>query len=246
MPEDSHDKRLAVKYFRRKGIEACIFPRTSDMPNPDFRLYIDGELFAYCELKSIIHYELLSSHLLSGQICQIERNSDPSFNNVQRKIHDASLQLKSVNANHDLRNILFFINHNRHLNVGDLKEVIGVPLSNVSDIPCPLYPKCRNRLLLKNDLSVIDYIIFLDLYDKTQSVDAMAGESGEDIVFDDYAKDFITDTGVNEEWAKDAVSRRAPLNKAYYFLLAESRFSEILKKKISKKSYEILPNSKSW
>jgi hypothetical protein len=231
MPEDSHDKGLTIEYFRKKGIEARLFAKSPGMP--DFKLFLDGGLFAYCELKSIMPYDLLSSDLPSGQIWQVELNIDPSFNNIQSKIHSASKQLKSANPNHDLANILFLINHNRHRNVGDLKEVIGVPLSNASDVPCPIYPKYRNGLLIKNDLSVIDYIIFVESHDKEERVEA--------IVVDDYAEGFVKHIGKDEEWAKGAISKNSPSDIAYYFLLFESHFPDILKAKISSKSYEVLP-----
>lgn len=239
MPEDSQDKQLTIEYFKKKGIEARLFPKTSDMPNPDLKLYIDGDLFAYCELKSIMPYELLPSNIPSGEIYQVERN-DPAFNNIQNKIHEASIQLKSANPNHNLPNILFFINHNRHRNVGDLKEVIGVPLSNASDVSCPLYPKYRNRLLISGDLPVIDYIIFLEFHGKEEGEEAVVGESAEAIVLDDYAKDFIKYTGKDEKWAKEAICRHSPSDTAYYFLLSESDFPDILKKKISSKFYEVV------
>ena len=74
MPEDSQDKQLTIEYFKKKGIEARLFLKTSDISIPDFKLYIDGDLFAYCELKSIMPYELLSSNLPSGQIFQVQLN----------------------------------------------------------------------------------------------------------------------------------------------------------------------------
>jgi len=234
MPEDRQDKQLTIEYFKEKGIEARLFPKTSDMLNPDFKLYIDGDLFAYCELKSIIPYELLSSNLPSGQICQVELNGDPAFNNIQKKIHDAAKQLKSFNPCHNLPNIVFFINHTRHRNVGDLKEVIGVPLSNVSDIPCPLYPIYRNRLLIKDDLLVVDYIIFLESHEKQEGEEA--------IVLDDYAKDFIKYTGKDEKWVKEVICKHSPSDTAYYFLLSESHFQDSLKENISSKYCEILTN----
>lgn len=235
MRQDSQDKELAIKYFEKKQIEAQPFPKTSAVPNPDFRLFIDGNLFAYCELKSIVPYELLSSQLPSGQICQVELNKDPSFNNIQNKIHEASIQLQSANPYHDLPNILFFINHNRHRNVGDLKEVIGVPQSSALDIPCPIYPKYRNRLLANDDLSAVDCIIFLESYDKEEDVE-------EAMILDDYAKAFIEDIGKDEKWAREAICKSPPSDKAYYFLLSESHFKDILKEKIGSKPYEVLPN----
>jgi hypothetical protein len=236
MPEDSQDEQLAIKYFEKKGIEARSFPKTSTMPNPDFKLYIDGKLFAYCELKSIIPYELLPSNLPSGQIFKVELNDLAAFNNIQNKIHEATKQLRSVNPDHNLPNIVFFVNHNPHRNVADLKEVIGVPSFNALDIPCPLYPKYRNRLLKNNDLPVLDYIIYLEFHDKEEKE-----EGGEAIAFDDYAKDFLEYIGKDEKWAKEVIlTKHSISNIAYYFLLAESRFQDALKEKISSKAWENL------
>jgi hypothetical protein len=234
MPEDSQDKQLIIEFFKRKGIEARPFSKTSDMSNPDFEIYIDARLFAYCELKSIMPYELLSPNLPSGQIFKVELNDSAAFNNIQNKMHEAAKQLRSVNPGHNLPNIVFFINHNRHRNVGDLKEVIGVPSFDALDIPCPLYPKYRNRI--KEDLPVLDYIIYVDFHDKEE-----IEEGAEAIVLDEYAKDFLKYTGKAEKWAKEVISTKHLIsNIAYYFLLAESHFQDALKEKISPKYYEIL------
>jgi len=239
MPEDSQDKQLIIEFFKKKGIEARSFSKTSDMSNPDFELYIDGRLFAYCELKSIMPYELLSSNLPSGQIFQVEQNDSAAFNNIQKKIHDAAKQLRSVNPDHDLPNIVFFVNHNPHRNVGDLKEVIGVPSFNALDMSCPLYPKYRNRLLINKELPVLDYFIYLEFHDKEEKE-----EDGEPTVLDDYAKDFLKYAGKDEKWAKEVISTKHSIsNIAYYFLLDESRFQDVLKEKISSKYCEILTNA---
>jgi hypothetical protein len=209
------------------------------MPNPDFELYINGRLSAYCELKSIMPYELLSSNLPSGQIFHVNLNDSAAFNNIQNKIHEAAKQLRSINPDHDLPNIVFFINHNPHRNVEDLKEVIGVPSFNVLDIPCPLYPKYRNRLLINKDLPVLDYIIYLEFHDKEEKE-----EGGEASLLDDYAKELLKCAGRNEKWANEVIStKHSILNTAYYFLLSESPFQDVLKEKISSKYCEILSNS---
>ena len=162
MPEDSQDKQLAIKYFEKKSIEVRLFPKTCTMPNPDLKLYIDGNLFAYCEMKSIMPYELdLPSNLPSGQIYQDEHN-DPAFNSIQNKIHEASKQLRSVNPDHDLPNIVFFVNHHKYRGIQDLRWVIkGQPSEKATDVFDPRYLK---RLLEKDDLSVIDYIIWIDSF----------------------------------------------------------------------------------
>ena len=162
MPEDSQDKQSAIKYFEKKGIEARPFTKTSAMPNPDLKLYIDGNLFAYCELKSIMPYELdLPSNLPSGQIYQDEHN-DPAFNSIQNKIHEASKQLRSVNPDHDLPNIVFFLNHHKYRGIQDLRWVIkGQPSEKAPDVFDMTYLR---RLFEKDDLSVVDYIVWIDSF----------------------------------------------------------------------------------
>ena len=162
MPEDSQDKQSVIKYFGKKGVEARLFPKTSAMPNPDLKLYIDGNLFAYCELKSIMPYELdLPTNFPSSQVYQNLHN-DPAFNNIQNKIHEASKQLRSVNLDHDLPNIIFFINHHKYRGIQDLRWVIkGQPSEKAPDVFDMTYLK---RLLEKDDLSVVDYIICSDSF----------------------------------------------------------------------------------
>jgi hypothetical protein len=123
-----------------------------------------------------------------------------------------------------------------HRNVGDLKEVIGVPSFNELDMSCPLYPKYRNRLLINKDIPVLDYFIYLEFHDKEEKE-----EDGEATALDDYAKDFLKYAGKGEKWAKEVISTKNSIsNIAYYFLLAESRFQDALKEKISSKAWENL------
>jgi hypothetical protein len=191
MPEDTQDKQLVIKYFEKKGMDARPFPKTSAVPNPDFKVYTDESLFAYCELKSIMPYELeIPPNLPSGQI-YIDLRNDPAFNTIQNKIHQASKQLRSVNPDHDLPNIAFFINHHRYRGFQDLMLVITGQISPQHPILDIHYLK---RLLEKDDLSVIDFVIWMNSF----------------------------------------------ANKIFYSYRSESPFGDILKEKISSKTFEIL------
>jgi hypothetical protein len=162
MPEDTLDKQLVIKYFEKKGIEARLFPKTSTILNPDFKVYIKGSLFAYCELKSIMPYELeMPPNLTSGQIYEGLHN-DPAFNTIQNKIHEASKQLRSANQNQGLPNIVFFINHHRYPGFPDLWWVITGQVSPKN--PDVLDIRYLKRLLKKDDLPVIDFIIWMDSF----------------------------------------------------------------------------------
>jgi hypothetical protein len=67
MAKDTLDKQFVIEFFRRKGIEMHLFPQSSVKSSPDFELYIDNDLFAYCELKSIVPCKSPSSNLPPGQ-----------------------------------------------------------------------------------------------------------------------------------------------------------------------------------
>lgn len=162
MPEDTQDKQLVIKYFEKKGMEARPFPKTSAAPNPDFKVYTNGNLFAYCELKSIMPYELeLPPNLPSGQI-YVDLRNDPAFNTIQNKIHQASKQLRSANPGHDLPNIAFFINHHRYRGFPDLMRVTTGQVSPQD--PDVLDIRYSKRLLEKDDLLVIDFVIWMDSF----------------------------------------------------------------------------------
>ncbi|MEK6776536.1 MAG: hypothetical protein AABY87_06605 [bacterium] len=151
------DKNLALNFFRLKNIEARHFPKKlAGGKKPDFMLFRKDVLFGYCELKSIMDYDFFG-----------ERR-DSTYNKIQNKIHDASKQFTSSNADHTLPNILFFINHSKKLNYGDLWLVLtgqAMPPNHNSD---PIDIRYLRRLSIKGDLLNIDYIIWANLNeDKT-------------------------------------------------------------------------------
>ena len=221
MPKDNQDKRFVIEFFRRKRIEASEIPEGSNGKTPDFKLYIGNDLFAYCELKSIMTQEV-----------RIQGNAP--VNDIKKGIHQACKQLRSMNPDHKVPNIVFFLNHNHFRNVGDLQDVIGV-----SSLPGFFYSLYGNKLLGKGDLEVVDCIIFMEfknkqVYNKT--------DCGKTTVLDDFAKDFLMYTGKDEKWAKEAICKHSFPHKAYYFLSTKSKshFKNCLKEKISSKCCEIL------
>ena len=236
MAKDTLDKQFVIEFFRRKGIEVHLFPQSSVKSSPDFELYIDNDLFAYCELKSIVPCKSPSSNLPPGQTREEKINDgNASVNDIKKGIHGACKQLRSVNPDHKVPNIVFFINYNRLRNVGDLRDVIGVEEPNGPGFFCPLY----NKLIGKEDLEVVDCIIFLELQGREIRDKKECRESR---VLNDYVKDFLKYAGRDEKWAKKAIFENCFFNRAYYFLYPESYFRDSLKEKISSKACEILTN----
>jgi len=91
------DKKLVINYFASKSIDAKHFPKRKEGKKPDFELYLEKNLFAFCELKSIVDYEF------SGL------RHDPTYNKIQNKIHEAANQLKAANPEYTVPNIVFFM-----------------------------------------------------------------------------------------------------------------------------------------
>lgn len=149
MKEDQEDKELVVNFFKSKNIEARGFPKKQTDKNPDFELLIHGEQFGYCELKSIIEHIVLGEH------------SDPTYNKIQNRIHESTKQFISVNPEHGVPNILFFINHHGYVGYQDLTFVLSgkATPTQTSD---PIDLRHLKRLMQNDDLEKIDLIIWED------------------------------------------------------------------------------------
>ncbi|MDY0094923.1 MAG: hypothetical protein RBT80_19685 [Candidatus Vecturithrix sp.] len=146
------DKELIIRYFLSKKMNAKHFPKRKVGKKPDFELYLEKTLFGFCEIKSIVDYEF------SGL------RHDPTYNKIQNKIHEAADQLKAANPEHTVPNIVFFINHTDKVGWADLWYVLTGQLMP-HDWPSKLVDLTYlKRLVEKDDLIVVDYIIWADTF----------------------------------------------------------------------------------
>ncbi len=76
-----------------------------------------------------------------------------------KKKHEASKQFNDSNPNHNIPNILIFINHDSFTAVGDLWYVLT---GNVWPGTDGFDFRYLNRLKKKNDLTTTDYFIWID------------------------------------------------------------------------------------
>lgn len=95
---------------------------------PDFRLFKDGEIVAYCEVKSprdsmLDRLSEALSSALPGEIVSIGGN-DPTFNKLSRHLKKACYQLTSVNPQRVELNIVVFVNRIRGVSFLDLHETV--------------------------------------------------------------------------------------------------------------------------
>ena len=144
------DKKTTEQFFTSKGIDAQHFPKKSDGKSVDLELYVDDKLWGYCEIKSIVAYNFIGER------------SDPTYNKIQNKIHEASKQFIACNPNHEYPNILVFINHSERIGFPDLWLVLTgeyLPPTYHSE---PIELRYLKRLDKTDDLSQIDYFVWID------------------------------------------------------------------------------------
>jgi hypothetical protein len=80
--------------------------------NPDFKLVNKTELCGYCELKSPRDDWIFEpADKAEGERPVAEMRPSPTSNNPARQIKSAAEQFDAVNPNHELPNILVFVNH---------------------------------------------------------------------------------------------------------------------------------------
>lgn len=147
----TEDKQLLINFFKTKAIDARHFPKRAHGKKADFELYLQNDIFGYCELKSIIDYEFYG-----------ERH-DPTYNKIQNKIHEAAKQFESVNPEHAKPNIVFFINHRSKIGWQDLRYVLTGQATRPNQPTEPIDLRYLNRLAKKGDLTIIDYFIWADV-----------------------------------------------------------------------------------
>ena len=90
------DKEIAIGFFKLKNIDARTISKKKSGKTPDLDLYIEETLFGCCEIKSIVDYDFVGER------------SDPTYNKIQNKIHEAAKQFAAYNSDHSVPNILLF------------------------------------------------------------------------------------------------------------------------------------------
>lgn len=155
------DKVKIVDFFKAKGFMACNFPKTEKKKNPDFEIYLNDKIWAYCELKSIVKDEWVNN-VMQSDTMEGQRNTPTTYNRIQKKIHEACKQLVSVNPKHHIPNIIIFVNHEKYCGGEDLHLVIKGKILTAEGA-VDFDHEFRNRLLKQGDLLIADLIIWLDI-----------------------------------------------------------------------------------
>jgi hypothetical protein len=126
-PHEQHDLELAAEWFAASGLHVQRFDDTEIgvRKTPDFRLFRDGRLVAYSEVKSP-RDEWLDDQLMDAAPFQIVggARNDPTFNRIAGLVRKAVKQFDAVNADRRLPNIMVIVNWDDSSHFGDLDETL--------------------------------------------------------------------------------------------------------------------------
>jgi ribosomal protein L30 len=169
--------RVRKDLFDPKGIVLHKFGRKEKRKNPDFKLYKDGKLVAYCEVKSPRDdwaFDFPHDLQPGEHLAKVRR--DPTAINLADHIGKAAEQFDAVNPDRAVPNILVFVNHARLRGPPDLHmAVAGAPMpdgqpafllldDNHKDNPEKMW---RRQKKLWADARRVDLFVWIDAHTGT-------------------------------------------------------------------------------
>lgn len=126
--DEKQDLQFAKTFYESYGLTVEPFSKL-EMKNsktPDRKIFKDGNLISYCEVKSPQKDGWLDALLDEAPPDEIVggARSDPVFNRISGHVKKAVEQFEAVNPDREVPNILLFINHDENSNFHDLKETL--------------------------------------------------------------------------------------------------------------------------
>ena len=166
------DEKVVEGLLRGHGLKPQRFAKEERQGRrtPDFRVYKGDNLAFYCEVKTVSSDEWLGRQLaevspgfLAGGV-----RSDPIYNRLSQKIHEAYKQFDSVNPHSEKPNVLALINHDDLCGLIDLYSVLTGDAFVEEGRRIPMFRKFSEGRV-KNDKSSIHLYIWLDLWKETKN-----------------------------------------------------------------------------
>lgn len=115
---------------------------------PDFRVFNEGALVAFCEVMSIVGDDF--------EGCR----DDPTYSAMQNRIHESLKQFRSVNPEHQIPNILAVVNYQMGTDIIDLYSVLTGMFFADNGKNHPLFIKYSHGRILMEKHYVDLYIWF--------------------------------------------------------------------------------------
>jgi hypothetical protein len=141
---EENDLRLATTILATFGLTVSRFSKVEARSGktPDFRVFFEDQLFAYCEVKS------LNDEWLAQQAAAAARagsagpyggcRREPVYNRVANQIYKAIKQLDAVNADRAVPNIIVLINYDAIADRDDL-EIVMTGCAQTDGGPLPIF-----------------------------------------------------------------------------------------------------------
>jgi hypothetical protein len=186
---DCSDEILVAEYFKTKlDLIAERFNKKIRIgKTPDFIVKNADGLSFFCEVKSIktdmwldnLFKKNRSIELLGG-IRENDKGepTDPAYNRVAAKIHEAFTQFKSVNSSHEQPNVLFFINHDQNSGCQDLDAVLTGSIECNDGTKFMAFEKYSEGRI-KNEKLFIDLCLWWDIWKSEESIKKFVNASCE-------------------------------------------------------------------
>jgi hypothetical protein len=164
MPPDKADLRRVKEFFEKRGLIVQDFSkRDKRCKTPDFRVFKNREFVFFCEVKSIAE-DIWMLDLLKNAPAGVMVGAgrpNPRLNRISTKIHEAVLQLQSINPENKYPNILVFVNHDRNCRFLNLCETITGFFFTKEGEHHRIYPKYSDGRI-KIEKVQLDLYIWLD------------------------------------------------------------------------------------
>jgi hypothetical protein len=126
-------EQFAVDYLKQHSLRTERFSKQEMRlgKTPDFRVFSDSSLVAYCEAKQVQHDEWLNRQFEAAEPLQFVGGLRPEkvFNRLTTHIHRAAQQFAAVNLEHKHSNILVFANFDQACEFQD--QLLGVLTGNI-------------------------------------------------------------------------------------------------------------------
>ena len=129
-PAEQHDLELVAEWFATNELHVQRFTHAEITAGktPDFRVFRDSELVAYCEVKSPRDEWLDEQLKNAGQLSPFQivggSRDDPTFNRIAGLVRKAVKQLDAVNPDRGSPNIVAFVNWADVSHFRDLDETL--------------------------------------------------------------------------------------------------------------------------
>ncbi len=172
-PAEQHDLDLVAARLAERRVRAERFTdaEVKAGKTPDFRLFRDGHLVGYCEVKSP-RDEWLDDLLKNAAPFQIAGGlrDDPTFSRIAGLVRKAVKQLDAVNPDRRLPNVLAFVNWANGNHFRDLDETLTghVRLADGGKVPTMI--KIAEGRMRDEKLRIDAYVWFDGQWQKAEGI----------------------------------------------------------------------------